>query len=165
MQQVWLVYSRFLIWRQPRLDHDLGRAVASENTHVPLTPWRNGYHLARYRGDARDSGGWVTCHWEDRIYMEWGVPRLVGPWTFTRDIKLKQVYPCWGEDKIQVAWCIVCRSPSCGCRWRSRAATCPLPPTCTDGSPIVYGQVSGPSLIVNSATLQPNQQCETVQLG
>ena len=48
-------------------------------THVPLTPWRNEYHLARYRGDVGDSGEWVACHWEDRHEMGRGVPRFFGP--------------------------------------------------------------------------------------
>ena len=55
------------------IDHALIMAL------VPLTPWKNGYHLARYKGDAGDSGGWVAYHWEDRPEMERGVPRLVGP--------------------------------------------------------------------------------------
>ena len=53
--------------------------MASRDAHVPLTPWRNGYHLARYRGVAGDSCGWVACHWEDRLAMERSVPRIVGP--------------------------------------------------------------------------------------
>ena len=39
----------------------------------------------------------------------------------------------------------------------SRAATCLLPPTCTDGGPVVHGQVGGPGLPVASAVPQPNQ--------
>ena len=138
---------------QPCPDHGLGRTVASGDAHIPLTPWRNGYHLVRYRGDAGDSGGWVAYHWEDKPEMERGVPRLVGPWTSARDTKLEQVYSYWGEDKIQVAWCTVCRSPSRGHRWRSRATKCPLPPTCTDGGPVVHGQVGRPGLTIDSGTL------------
>ena len=115
------------------VDHGLCWVVVSEDAHVPLTPWRNGYHLARYRGDARDSGGWVTCHWEDRHDMEWCVPRFFGPST-AHDTQLKKVYPCWGKDKIWMAWCMVCRSPSCKRQWWSSAATYPLPPTCLDGA-------------------------------
>ena len=37
-------------------------AVASGDAHVPLTPWRNMYHLVRYKSDARDFDGWVACH-------------------------------------------------------------------------------------------------------
>ena len=55
--------------------------MASEDAHVPLIPWRNGYHLARYKGDARDSDGWVACHWEDRHELELTVPKVVGPST------------------------------------------------------------------------------------
>ena len=33
----------------------------------------------RYRGDVGDSGGLVTCHWEDRHELEPSVPRVVGP--------------------------------------------------------------------------------------
>ena len=99
---------------------------------------------------------------QDRHAMERGVPRFFGPWTSAHDTKLKQVYPCWGEDKIQVAWCTVCRSPSCKCQWQSRVATCLLQPTCLDGGPVVHGQVGRPSLTLSSTVAQPNQQCETV---
>ena len=44
-------------------------------------------------------------------------------------------------------------------------AKCPLPPPCTDGGLVVHGQVGRSGLTVDSAILQPNQQCETVQLG
>ena len=147
---------------KPCHDHGLGQAVASGDAHILLTPWRNGYHLARYRGDAGDFGGWVACHWEDRHEMERGVLRFVGPWTSAYDTELKQVYPCWGKNKIQVAWCTVYRSPNCGRRWWSSAATCPLPPTCLDGGPVVHGQVGRSDLTLASAAPQPNQQCETV---
>ena len=113
---------------RPRLDHGLGRAVVSGDAHIPLTPWRNGYHLVRHKGDAGDFGGWVACHWEDKYELESVVPRVVGPSTSAPDTQIKHVYPYWGEDKIQVAWCTVCRFPSCGCRWWSSAATCLLPP-------------------------------------
>ena len=77
--------------------------VASGDAHVPLTLWRNGYHLARYRGDARAFGGWVACHWEDRHELELAMLIVVGTWTSALDTQLKQVYLLWGEDNIQVA--------------------------------------------------------------
>ena len=89
------------------VDHALITALvermASEDAHVPLTPWRNRYHLAKYRGDAGDSGGWVACHWEDKHELECAVPRVVGPSTFAPNTQLKHIYPCLGENKIQVA--------------------------------------------------------------
>ena len=33
------------------------------------------------------------------------------------------------------------------------------------GGPVVHGKVGGPGPTIDSVALQPNQQCETVQLG
>ena len=63
------------------VDHSICQALVSGDVHVPLTSWRDGYHLTRYWGDARVSYWWVARDWEGEVRLEWVVfhrpPNLV----------------------------------------------------------------------------------------